>query len=72
MSYSKEDLVRYRIERAREAFADTEYLVAESRWNAAANRMYYTCFYVVSAYLALKNLVLPLVYRCHSKVEILV
>ncbi len=44
MSYSKEDLVRYRIERAREAFADTEYLVAESRWNAAANRMYYTCF----------------------------
>jgi uncharacterized protein (UPF0332 family) len=56
MSYSKEDLVRYRIERAREAFADTEYLVAESRWNAAANRMYYTCFYVVSAYLALKNL----------------
>ena len=56
MSYSKEDLVRYRIERAREACADAEYLVAESRWNAAANRMYYTCFYVVSAYLALKNL----------------
>lgn len=40
MSYSKEELIQYRIERAREAFADAEYLVSEERWNAAANRMY--------------------------------
>jgi len=52
MSYSKEELVRYRIERARESFTDAEYLVKEERWNAAANRMYYACFYVVSSYLA--------------------
>jgi uncharacterized protein len=50
MSYSKEELVRYRIERARESYEDAEYLVEEERWNAAANRMYYACFYVVSAY----------------------
>lgn len=56
MSYSKEELVRYRIERARESFTDAEYLVKEERWNAAANRMYYACFYVVSSYLAFKGL----------------
>ncbi len=40
MSYSKEELIRYRIGRAREAFTDAEYLVSQERWNAAANRMY--------------------------------
>lgn len=45
MSYSKEELIRYRIERAREALADTVLLISEKRWNAAANRMYYACFY---------------------------
>lgn len=56
MSYSKEELVRHRIERARESLQDAEYLLQEQRWNGAANRMYYACFYVVSAYLAFKGL----------------
>lgn len=56
MSYSNEELVQYRIERAKESFEDAEYLIKEERWNAAANRMYYSCFYVVSAYLAFKGL----------------
>ena len=56
MSYSKEELVRYRIERAKETFADAVYLIHEERWNAAANRMYYACFYIVSAYLAFREL----------------
>ena len=56
MTYSKEELVRYRIERAKEAFRDTEYLIGEERWNAAANRMYYSCFYIVSAYIAFRDL----------------
>jgi uncharacterized protein (UPF0332 family) len=56
MSYSKEELVQYRIERARESLQDAEYLLQEERWNAAANRMYYACFYVVSAFLASKGL----------------
>ncbi len=56
MSYSKEELVRHRIERARESLQDAEYLLQEERWNGAANRMYYACFYVVSAYLAFKGL----------------
>ncbi|MBK6619915.1 MAG: HEPN domain-containing protein [Saprospirales bacterium] len=56
MSYSKEELVRHRIERARESLQDAEYLLQEERWNGAANRMYYACFYVVSAYMAFKGL----------------
>ena len=56
MSYSKEDLIHYRIERAKEALTAAGYLLNEERWNAAANRMYYACFYIVSAYLAFRDL----------------
>ncbi len=56
MSYSKEELIKYRLERAKEAFEDGEILANNSRWNSAANRMYYACFYIVSAYLAKRDL----------------
>ena len=56
MSYSKEELVKYRLSRAKEAFEDGEILVSKERWNSAANRMYYACFYIVSAYLAKREI----------------
>jgi len=56
MSYSKEELIKYRLERAKEAFEDGEILANNSRWNSAANRMYYACFFIVSAYLAKRDL----------------
>lgn len=56
MSYSKEELIKYRLERAKEAFEDGEILANNLRWNSAANRMYYACFYMVSAYLIKKDL----------------
>lgn len=31
-------------------------LASNKRWNSAANRFYYACFYIVSAYLVNKNL----------------
>lgn len=52
MKYSKEELVQYRLNRAKEAFEDGEILASNERWNSAANRMYYASFYIVSAYLA--------------------
>ncbi|NUO02143.1 MAG: HEPN domain-containing protein [Saprospiraceae bacterium] len=55
MSFSKQELVKYRIARAKEVFEDAEILVERKRWNSAANRMYYACFYIVSAYLAQKG-----------------
>lgn len=56
MNYSKEELVEYRLSRAKEAFEDGEILATKERWNAAANRLYYACFYIVSAYLAQKKI----------------
>lgn len=56
MSYSKAELIQYRLNKAKEAFTDADYLARAERWNAAANRMYYACFHVVSAYLAFKDL----------------
>ncbi len=56
MSYSKEELIKYRIDRARESLEDAQILVNDERWNAAANRLYYACFYIVSAYLVLKGI----------------
>jgi len=41
MSYSRKELVYYRIERADEAYNDALLLLKEERWNSAANRMYY-------------------------------
>ena len=45
------DVVRYRLERAREALEDARVLAGASRWSACVNRLYYACFYAVSALL---------------------
>lgn len=54
MSDYKNDYIGYRIVKCKEALADALLLVEEERWNAAINRLYYSCFYLVSA-LLLKN-----------------
>ena len=51
MSDPKNDLVRYRLQRAYEAFEDVRILAGASRWNICVNRLYYACFYAVSALL---------------------
>jgi len=56
MSYSQSDLVKYRIERARESFNEGKILSENESWNGAANRFYYACFHIISAYLAKNGL----------------
>lgn len=56
MKYSKNDLIQYRLKRATEAFKDGKLLASQNSWNSAANRFYYACFYIISAYLAKKEL----------------
>ncbi len=56
MKYNKIELVQYRVDRAKEAYDDAVILTKKMRWNAAANRFYYSCYYIVSAYLVVKNL----------------
>ena len=43
------DLVRYRLARAQETLEDARILARTGRWNACVNRLYYACFYGVSA-----------------------
>ena len=44
-------LIKYRIERAEETYKEALLMRAEGHWNTCANRLYYACFYAVSALL---------------------
>ena len=52
MTPSNRDLVFYRLQRARESLEDARILADAKRWNPSVNRLYYACFYAVSALLA--------------------
>jgi uncharacterized protein (UPF0332 family) len=58
MSGNKKDLIEYRINRAYETLKEAELLFNSNYWNAAVNRSYYSCYYIVSA-LLLKNEINP-------------
>jgi uncharacterized protein (UPF0332 family) len=55
MSYSKEELAAYRIERSKESLEEAKILASTEHWNTVANRLYYSCFYIASAYLVDNN-----------------
>ena len=48
---SREALIKYRLERSDETLKEVEILTKESHYNAAVNRLYYACFYAVTALL---------------------
>ena len=56
MTHWNKNLVLYRIERANESLEDARILAEAGRWNACVNRLYYACFYAVSALLARQGL----------------
>jgi uncharacterized protein (UPF0332 family) len=49
--FQPEDYIRYRIERAYKTLLEVESHLSNGFWNTAINRMYYACFYAVSALL---------------------
>jgi uncharacterized protein len=49
-------LVQYRLDRAREALAEASLLLDRGHANTGVNRLYYACFYAVSALLLTKGL----------------
>jgi len=51
VSDSKSELINYRQQRAYEALEDARILAGAARWNTCVNRLYYACFYAVSALL---------------------
>jgi uncharacterized protein (UPF0332 family) len=46
----------HRLHRARESLEDARILADAKRWNPSVNRLYYACFYAVSALLAQRGL----------------
>lgn len=56
MSYSKEELSKYRIERSKESLQEAKILGLSGHWNTTANRLYYSCFYIASAYLVINSI----------------
>ena len=52
MTGRNEDLVQYRLRRSFETLEDAQILAKAERWNACVNRLYYACFYAVTALLS--------------------
>ena len=50
------DYINYRLERSHETICDVESLIQNKSWNSATNRLYYACFYAVSALLIKNNI----------------
>lgn len=56
MNLRKEDYIKYRISKSKEIYRDAILLVENGRWNSSINRLYYSCYYVISALLYKNNL----------------
>jgi uncharacterized protein (UPF0332 family) len=52
MTFLKNDIIRYRLEKSQVTFNEAKSLANNGFWNGAANRLYYSCFYSVIALLA--------------------
>ena len=50
-------LVDYRIQRAKETLSEADILIEAGFFNAAVNRLYYACYYAVTALLVKNNIV---------------
>lgn len=51
MSYPKDELIAYRIKRAKEVLQEAEVMAGMNHWETCINRLYYACFYAVTALL---------------------
>jgi len=56
MTDSNSELVSYRLQKARETLEDARILADAGRWNPCVKRLYYACFYAVSALLVQEGL----------------
>jgi uncharacterized protein (UPF0332 family) len=51
MTKEQNDYINYRLQRASDTLNDARLLAENERWNSSINRLYYACFYAVSALL---------------------
>ncbi|RLD21880.1 MAG: DNA-binding protein [Bacteroidetes bacterium] len=55
-SSDKDKLVAHRIEKAKSTLHEINLLVDNQLWNTAINRLYYACYYAVTALLAQRDI----------------
>ena len=51
MTYPREELITYRMNRAKEVLEEAEVMAGIKHWHTCINRLYYACFYAVNALL---------------------
>ena len=51
MTGTKKDLIKYRIDRAKDTYDDALILADNKKWNSTINRLYYSAYYIVMALL---------------------
>lgn len=56
MSANRDEYVRHRLARASETLEEARVLADKALWHGVVNRLYYACFYAVSALLFTRNL----------------
>ncbi|MFP4500353.1 MAG: HEPN domain-containing protein [Candidatus Hydrogenedentota bacterium] len=56
MSPEQREIVRLRLEKAKETLEEARVLCNAQAWNGAVNRLYYACFYAVNALLYTQDL----------------
>ncbi len=49
MKYTRDQLIKYRIEKAKECLVEANLLAESNHWNTVANRLYYASFYAITA-----------------------
>jgi uncharacterized protein (UPF0332 family) len=50
------DLIKFRVSRSLETLIEADTMIKNGFWNAAVNRIYYSCYYVVSGLLLKKSI----------------
>jgi uncharacterized protein (UPF0332 family) len=50
------DLVKYRTNRSIETLKEAQTMIDNRFWNASVNRIYYSCYYAVSALMIIKSI----------------
>jgi len=51
MTGTKDEVVMYRLQRAKDTLEDAKILADNQRWNSAINRLYYASYYAITALL---------------------
>jgi uncharacterized protein (UPF0332 family) len=51
MKNTRDDIVSYRLARAKDTFDDAKILAENNKWNSTINRLYYAAYYAVMALL---------------------